>query len=151
MPHPDATPLSGYLVPVVALAAAGIAWMQARTARNKLKLDLFDRREAVYRAAHNAIATVTTLGRFEDADESAYILGTRGAKWLFGPEVDVYLGQVLWDKLQDLRRAQSEMELHKNSPELVVKFAETREIVKWFQDELLRLDSWFQPYLELQH
>ena len=55
--------------PVVAIVAASIAgaiaYRQLRTARNKLKLDLFDKRMAVYQ---NAVQLITECAWVEPVD-----------------------------------------------------------------------------------
>lgn len=147
---PWITVLSGLLVPAIAVFGTYIAARQASTARKKLRLDLFDRREAVHRTARDAIATVAMLGRLSEAEESAFIAGTRGAKWLFGAEVDVYLNHV-WDRLQELRQMNERVRSMTDPLQLLGRYDESREIVKWFKGELLTIDFLFMEYLELQH
>ena len=60
--------LSALLVPTIALFACYIAWRQWRTAQNKLKLDLFEKRFAVYDTARNLFDSVVTSGKAEDKE-----------------------------------------------------------------------------------
>jgi hypothetical protein len=54
--------LSALLTPTIAVIVAIIAYRQWKTAQNRLKLDLFDRRFAVYDAARNLLSSVMTSG-----------------------------------------------------------------------------------------
>lgn len=54
--------VSSLLVPVIAVLGAVIAYRQWRVAQNKLKLDLFDRRFAIFDAARKLIASILASG-----------------------------------------------------------------------------------------
>lgn len=89
---------------------AGIAKRQADTAefnaniaRNKLKLDLLDRRAAVHKTLVQAISTVSTMDKFDQKDEYAYLTGTNGAAWLFDEAVTHYIEVELWGILLDFQ------------------------------------------------
>ena len=96
------TVLAALLVPVIAFFGAYIAYRQWRTAQNRLKLDLFDRRLAVYEAARRVITTVMTSGRISQEAEFQYLSGTRGALWLYNEEIVRYLDEEIWHKVVDL-------------------------------------------------
>ena len=55
--------LTALLTPTIALFGLRIAFMQSRIAKNKLKLDLFDRRYALYQALTRCISTIITEGK----------------------------------------------------------------------------------------
>ena len=55
--------LSALLTPTIAVLVAIIAYRQWRTAQNRLKFDLFDRRFAVYDAARNLLSSVMTRAK----------------------------------------------------------------------------------------
>lgn len=78
-------PLIG--IPIIATIAAWIAFRQSQIARNKLKLDLFDRRMEVYTAVREALGSITMKGKLTQEQQILYLQGTRAAQWLFGPEV----------------------------------------------------------------
>ena len=60
-----------YLAPaatlIVGLSVAFIAWQQWQLARNKLRLDLFDRRYKVFEATRRFLAVILRDARFEDS------------------------------------------------------------------------------------
>jgi hypothetical protein len=83
--------LSDFLVPIVAILGLLIAYWQWRTAQDKLKFDLFDRRMAVYEAARTFIRKVRSTGRIAPEDEFAYSSAIDGARWLFDADIERYL------------------------------------------------------------
>lgn len=70
---------------VIGLIAALIAWRQWRTARDKLKLDLFDRRLAVFMDVRKVVSEVTQIGKFSDLGLPNEIWSR--SQFLFGPEI----------------------------------------------------------------
>lgn len=85
------TYLSALLTPLVALLGIVIAFRQWRTAQQKLKLDLFNRRFVVYDATMLAMSTVARRGSIRPDEVEQFAAGTRGAKFLFNEEVEAYL------------------------------------------------------------
>ena len=84
--------------PIVALIAACIAgciaYQQWKTARNKLKLDLFEKRLQVY----NAAAVIVELINNPYAPDRDHLDECTdkfvGARWLFGREIEQYLNSL---------------------------------------------------------
>jgi hypothetical protein len=64
--------LSALLAPAIALLAAVIAWAQWRTARDRVKLDLFDRRMAAYERLRGAVVPINASGRVKNADTDSF-------------------------------------------------------------------------------
>lgn len=68
---------------LVAGAVGVIAWRQWRTARNKLKADLFDRRFKLFCSIESALDTALTQGKRQAGiDDLEYL--AREVKWVFG-------------------------------------------------------------------
>src|SRR6185437_13881276 len=99
--------LQALLTPTIALAAVGIGLAQWWIARNKLKLDLFDRRWGVYIAARDLLSEIFTHGKSSDEAERRLLQGIRGVRWLFDERVEAYLTNELWAKATLLRVANS--------------------------------------------
>lgn len=80
---------------IVAGIVAYVAWRQWQTAREKLVLDLFEKRWAIYEAAESAVRQVMRDGDVSGNTAIAEIAILRSkAMFLFGPEVEQYLGDV---------------------------------------------------------
>ncbi|MGY6127028.1 hypothetical protein ACW9YV_16510 (plasmid) [Paraburkholderia strydomiana] len=87
--------LSALMVPLIAILGVAIAYRQWRTAQNKLKQDLFDKRFSVYDAARRMLASVMTSGKVRDEELFKFMVATREAKWLLSNELAHYLDEVL--------------------------------------------------------
>lgn len=137
-------------VPIIALIGAWIAFRQSQIARNKLKLDLYDRRFKVYEAVQQTLGVITTQGKLGLGDEVMYLTGIQSAKWLFGPEVATYLDKELWHKIVDfgLHSTMSEGPPSEERNEHVRARAET---MKWLIAQHKELDRLCAPYLKLEH
>jgi hypothetical protein len=68
---------------VVGLVASYIAWRQWQTAKHRLRLDMFDRRLAVYNAVKNLIGIVQVHGGTLHDDLQRFYRDIRGAEFLF--------------------------------------------------------------------
>lgn len=71
-----------------------IAKAQWWTAENKLRLDLFDRRYAVFAAAKDFTLIIIQHGDFVDSDLNASARGTADADFLFDEDVSCFLKEI---------------------------------------------------------
>ncbi len=143
--------LSALLTPTIAILGSIIAYRQWRTAQNKLKLDLFDRRFRVYEAARDLLASIMTSGMAQDKEVFKFMSATRETKWLFDPEIAEYLDNELYSKAIDLQTLQAELEGVPVGEERSKNVKEQYEIKKWFYAQYPVLDEKFSPFLRLQH
>src|SRR5262245_13126353 len=101
--------LSALLTPIVAVFGIYIAWQQWRTARNKLKFELFTRRLAVYEAARSLLVAPMRLAEQPLAEVvQRFAGGTAEARWLFDVSVAEYLRKDLWRKALELQVLEDE-------------------------------------------
>ncbi|MFZ1180367.1 MAG: hypothetical protein WAN92_02400, partial [Herbaspirillum sp.] len=144
-----ATYLSALSVPVVAVLGVYIAYQQWRLSQNKLKLDLFDRRFAVYDAARTLIDTYSHAG-----DKELRLLKfpsvIREAKWLLNEEVAQYLDKHLANA-NAFACLQAELDGIGVGEVRTKKAQEMAEIGHWFCAQYEELDKHFTPFLQLQH
>nr|WP_156889361.1 hypothetical protein [Halomonas sp. 1513] len=145
------TVLSALLVPLVAIFGSYIAYRQWRTAQNKLKLDLFDRRVAIYEAARHLIVSARGSGRVSQVAEFKYQSGIRGARWLYNEEIVKYLEEDIWHKVVDLGTLESELDNLPVGEERTRIIREQREIKDWLADQLRVLEQKVAPFLVLRH
>lgn len=128
----------------IGVAGAAIAFQQANTQRKRLKMDLFDRRFAVYQAAKTAIGSAVTTGHVDQRSEFDYLVGTASAKWLFDEKLSKYLDKELWNLLQDLAL--------QNAQQQPADLAgERRDTKGQLTDALRGLDAKFRKFLKLDH
>jgi hypothetical protein len=102
--------LQALLIPMVAVAAGGIAFAQWWTAKNKLKLDLFDRRWAVYVAVRELLSEIVRHANVSPEAQDKFLAGVRGARWLFDERVHHYIFEELYRRVTDLQAANAMLE-----------------------------------------
>ena len=125
---------TAFVALVVGMIAAGIAWRQYRVARTKLKLDLFDKRYAIFEETWSILSSVTLNGTTATQNRRMVtpfnnLIPKSG--FLFGGDVEDYLNDAAerWAKLWSLELPRQTKPL---SPD------ETRtaeELRKWFRQE----------------
>ena len=143
--------LGALLTPTITIAAALIAWQQWLTNRNKLKLDLFDRRYVYYEAARELIARILTSGKATDQVTFEFLHKTRGARFIVGEAIATYFDKQLYSKAIDLNCLDAELEGIGVGPERAANVRKQSEIKKWFNDQHKVLDELFRPQLNLKH
>lgn len=149
------TYLSALLVPTVAvlgsIIAFIIAYRQWRTAQNKLKLDLFERRFAVYDAARRLLVSIRTSGKAKDEEIFKFRSGTREAKWLLNADIAEYLDKRLYNRALDLQTLDAELEGVPVGEERSANVQKQAEIKEWMLQQYEALDEKFSPFLQLAH
>ena len=75
-------------------AVACVAWLQWRVARNKLRLDLFDRRRQMYEATSKFVKAVNNDPEHVDSYINEFSAGTANAELLFKSDVVNYIKEV---------------------------------------------------------
>jgi hypothetical protein len=76
---------------LVAIAVGFVAYRQWATARDRVKLDLYDRRFAVYERLRTLLAIALQDGTISYEAVLTFAQNTRGLEFLFGYEVEEYL------------------------------------------------------------
>lgn len=137
-------------IPVIAALAAWIAFRQFQIARNRLKLDLFDRRMEVYSTVRESLSNIARQGNLPQEQQIQYLHGMRNARWLFGPEVYNYLDKTLWQKIVDLE-LHNTMSKDSEDPDRAKHIQERAETMKWMIRQYKEFDELVEKYLMLRH
>lgn len=137
-------------IPAIAVIGAWIAFRQSEIARNKLKLDLFERRMEIYEAVRDMLGKAANRGKLSGEQEIQYLQSIQPAKWLFGVEVSRYLEEDLWKKMTDLALHNSMLETPPGEERR--RHVQARsETMNWLRGQFKELDALCKPYLELKH
>lgn len=145
------TYLSALLVPTVAIFGSIIAYRQWRTAQNKLKLDLFERRFSVYDSARKLIGSIMTSGKARDEEVHRFLSETREAKWLLNTEIAKYLDEELYAKAIELQALEAELEGVPVGEERSANVKRQSEVKRWIREQYDVLDEEFSSFLKLGH
>jgi len=142
--------LQALAVPVVALVGVGIAAQQMKIARDKLRLDAFDRqyarRVAVYEATRDILAKV--YRDLSEDDIKVYGLCTLDAEFLFSSDMCKYLKE-LRNTVHAWKMAESKSE-GSSGDERADWEQRKRVYLDWIRqqgDETTGFSSRFRPFL----
>ncbi len=70
--------------------SSDIAYQQLDTAKNKLRLDLFEHRYAAFEAALKLVSIIVQKGDVPDEARREFVIATRGVEFLFDRELQAY-------------------------------------------------------------
>lgn len=85
------------------------------TARNKLRMDMYEERMQVYKAVRNLFGQFGVNGKISRDDEMQYLEGIASARWVFGKEVDTFLRTKLWGAIAEYIAAHNSYDEHANT------------------------------------
>jgi hypothetical protein len=143
---------SGCLVPLIAAIVAYVAIREYVVSRNRLKLDLWEKRYGVFTATMNLLAAVVREADCSDEERSKFARGMAGKEFLFGAEVTEYLQEQVWKKSVDLyghRRKLGPEGGLPVGPERTKVSEENRVLLNWFSEQLTSgARQVFAPYLD---
>ena len=141
--------LSALLVPMIAFAVGMIACFQWRTNKNRLKLELFDRRAKYYEAALQFIGDTMAKGEVSTESLRDFHHAQYGSAFLLDDDVTEYLKE-LWKKGAAANVLGSELEglsVGDNRNMIVQKRSEA---VKWIVKQPEILQRKFERFLKIK-
>jgi hypothetical protein len=131
---------------LIALAVAWIAYQQHRLAREKFKLDLFEKRFAVYKATQKLLTIILINAKLEQRELFEFRGDTQDATFLFGQDIPAYQERldrqalelmIIPDRLKELPHGEERTKL----------VGREHELIGILLDELPKLKDVFAPYL----
>lgn len=138
--------LSQLATPIIAVLVAYVAWQQWRVARNKLRLDLFDRRYRVYEATGKFLWAILDPEKFEESKVREFDRGTSDAQFLFKLKVLEYLKQI--------RICPYERDIYYHKAKKLPPCEDITSITKafhdrtcWLSEQLVEMNKVFEPYV----
>lgn len=134
-------------------SVAYIAWQQYKTNRDKLRLDLFEKRYAVYKALMDYLRKTGGMEYPELIKQHTELrIGTHDAKFLFDKDVTEFLSEI-YSKSAHYRRVIHDLQDRNPSNHERYKLSakEECELLDWFDAQLNRARDVFSPYLSFNH
>lgn len=131
-------------------AIACISLAQWWTARSKFRLDLFDRRWAIYQATKGLLIEICAHAQMRDEEERKFREGIRGARFLFDAKIEDYLTKDLWKRACTLSAAR--MELDSTAPNASRSGAAQAkaDVLLWANDQFEVIDAMFGEYMYVE-
>jgi hypothetical protein len=145
-------PLAAQLAVPIVLGIVGFIFTrsQVEIARNKLRLDHFDKRFAVFDAARQLLARAVTRGEVTTEGVNAFLKATQGATFLFEDQgVKAYL-DLLLRRVEGLSLSQALLRQSSSAgpdPGTAQKICDD---MQWMSDQYEAIESVFRPHLQLK-
>ena len=130
----------------IAASVAMIGFLQYKLASAKFKLELFDRRYAIYKATQKYLSIVLRDAHVEYSESITFLSETQDALFLFGPDVAKYL-DALYKRGIELCSTAHQFEPLPVGPERSRIVEKNAALLRALMDELDRLKKVFEPYL----
>ena len=150
----------GPLVTTLILGAFGawIAWRQYQLgqnqyqlARDRVRLDLFEKRRAAYDKLTEYFSAVLSEGRVKDPTMGLMYEAKGKAQFLFGEDVQQYL-QELWTKSLDLRTCHLQLYDDQSplpvGPERTAAAQKQQELLLWTMEQAKQAPEIYAKYLK---
>lgn len=153
--------------PIIAALAAFVAGLVAyrnwRTAQNKLKFDMFDKRIKVYATLCDTITSSITVDTIDSDQLQLFMTASNDTEWLFNVRIATHLKEHTFGKLRvfkstaDAFASYSEhrgfMNMEPPEREKLAKDLEYKKLSakQNLLSELSVLNNLFAPYLRLSH
>lgn len=144
---------SAALAPIVAIGAAVIAFLNVRTAKHKIKIDLFEKRMKIFEKLNELVDSIFSEREDYDYDEwseySAYINIIKEAKWLFDEKTIKWIDDNLGIAIREYEVTRGGF-VNASTPEAVNKIQIT--LHEW-RKKIIRSQHYmpdvFTPHLQL--
>ncbi len=126
------------LTPVVTVLGSIIAIQQWKINKKRLKHEIFDRKFFMFEATTKFINAVLKEVKVEDVDRHTFLSETKGALFIFKPEIVSYLDTV-HKKALELTLYQRKKDMKKEN-----------EIAQWFGSQLTEIDEIFKQHISIE-
>jgi hypothetical protein len=146
----DIVPLLPIATLFLSVAVGVVAWLQWRVARNKLRLDLFDRRYKVFEATRKFLALILQNTTFDNSQFAEFDLAISDADFLFGDDVVRYLREIRQEAL-DLRTSGKLLARARTDDEVTKRAQDEHAHLFWLNDQVEAMTKVFSPYLSFGH
>jgi hypothetical protein len=144
--------LAPTLIAIIALfITAFFTRRQWKTAHDKLKLDLFEKRYAIYDSLKKVLAETMIHGNCNDREIMEFVRASKGAEFLFEKDMVSYFEQVR-KTLNHIQLIERELEKESDQAKRK-KLADNSLVAKnWIDTEFREgAENRFTPYLSFAH
>jgi len=148
--HLDTATCTLILTAAVAGVTSFIAWQQLKTARNKFRLDLFDRRFPMFEATMRLVELAVTKGEIPFEDVQKFAFATRGMEFLFNRELQDYCDNQLRKEALAVFAGQQKINALAEGEERDTSTGLLMDRLVWFMDQRIEVQKRFAPFLKIR-
>jgi hypothetical protein len=144
--------VSAFSTPIVGLIAVYIAYQQYSTAKNKLRLDLYNRRFEIYASAlefYHALLGYSNTTNFE-VTQGRFIKAYRESQFLFDKNSGVYciLNEMHTRSFHIIGFKERGHELRGHPQDFKDMSDKSQDSLKWFNTNIVELEKGMDKYLK---
>ncbi len=146
------TVVIGILTVVIAFIAVYVACQQAKTRKAQYRLNLYDKRFAVFKATRCFLGDIAKYAKIVDASDKMFWLSVVEAEFLFKNDVVTFLKE-LGKKSTALISIQTQLHGQDRltpGDERNLASKENSELIGWFIEQGKGLGKRFEPYLKCE-
>lgn len=140
---------------LIAVIVAYVAWQnykinQAahRIEKDKLRLNLFDRRLRVFEACQDLLSFVVREGKPTRDENLKFLRNSSEAEFLFGKEIETYIDEMSKKSLDLIHvREKLDNKVYKTEEERTKLTGEDEELFEWFRHQYENSRKLFRKYL----
>lgn len=140
--------ISGFLIPLIAVITAYIAYQQYKINQNKLKFDLYDKRFKVYYSLMGLISYVIQAGTTTKEETDKFMREIYESKFLFHENVSNYLN-IIHNRAKELRYLDKKIANARTTDEREKLLNEKDKHFDWFVDQMKESQKIFSSYLTI--
>jgi hypothetical protein len=129
--------------------SSDIASQQLETAKNKLRLDLFEHRYAAFEAALKLVSITVQKGDIPDEARREFVIATRGVEFLFDRELQDYCDTLAKEAL-NVRRGERMLETLPVGEQRTRTAEAWPDRMKWFTEQMEEIPKRFGPFLKIR-
>jgi hypothetical protein len=142
--------LSPLVVPITAGITTYVAYQQWVTNRNRLRIELYDRRAAVLRASREFISSIMGPARVDGEALAAFVRGVAEADFLFDRDLVRHLDEIYKKAVRMLTLQLERQETARGVCAQSSSFAEEyAQLLAWMQSQHSVLNDKFKKYLRV--
>jgi hypothetical protein len=145
------TYLSALLTPLIAIVAVYIAIRQWKTAHDKLKIDLFDKRLPVLEAGWTLIMASQAPNGASDEECEKFLAATGNAMWLYDKNIALYLRKDLYGMAVKVKEMAAKAADNSSKVEQVEIDKKISDVKSGLLNQMDVLIEKFSPFLQLPH
>ncbi|MCH7557762.1 MAG: hypothetical protein IIB56_09940 [Planctomycetes bacterium] len=143
---------AGFLTPTIAILAVYIAWQQHKTNTDKLRLNLYDRRNRVFDGLMNLLGHIGQQRDVTDQQLYQFYAATNQSEFLFGEgNISEYLEEIR-KKAIDLQYLEKRIKDQRLSQEERKKVVEnSRKVFDWLEKQFEVSKNKFRKFLSFKN
>jgi hypothetical protein len=142
--------LQALLTPTIAVFVTYLAWRQYQIQRQRVRMDLFEKRFHIFNSALNHMGHTFAISHFDEEAYRKFLKDIQGAQFLFSKEIDIYLKSIRNATLDmDVEDTYVREEVFPNGDRKKV-IQRKLEKLRWISEQIEEIEGKFRPYMQIE-